>query len=154
RRVPPAVFRLPRDLLARFLNRALGVAAAVWRPQAGDTGRVVVPVRSEGLVHDLQHLLLRFGVVATVAPTVVAGDPATPVSHELVVDRPEQRAALAAHIGLLGHEAELGAVVAHARSVQDRDPAPVAATAGGSAGTSCGVAVAPAGPGDIAGDVL
>ena len=28
-----AVFRLPRDQLARFLNRALGVAAAVWRPQ-------------------------------------------------------------------------------------------------------------------------
>ena len=38
RRVPAAVFRLPRDLLARFLNRALGVGAALWRPLHGEPG--------------------------------------------------------------------------------------------------------------------
>jgi replicative DNA helicase len=121
--VPAAVFRLPRELLARFLNRALGVTASVWRPQHGEPGRLVVSTRSEGLVRDLQHLLLRFGIVSTVAQAVVAVDQATWVAHELVVDRPDQLVALAGQIGLLGHEAELGAVVAHARSVHEREVA-------------------------------
>jgi replicative DNA helicase len=119
RRVPAAVFRLPRDRLARFLNRALGVAAALWRPMHGEPGRLVVGTRSVGLVHDLQHLLLRFGVAATVSQSVVAVDQHTWLAHDLVVDEPSQLMALAAHIGLLGHEAELGAVVAHARMVSE-----------------------------------
>ena len=134
RRVPPAVFRLPRDLLARFLNRALGVAAAVWRPQHGEPGRVVVATRSEGLTRDLQHLLLRFGIVATVARSVVAVDQATWVAHDLVVDRPEALIALAGDIGLLGREAELGAMVAHARSVHELARAEVPVGGGTTAG--------------------
>jgi replicative DNA helicase len=117
RRVPAAVFRLPRDPLARFLNRALGAAARIWRPAHGEPGRVVVPTRSRGLAGDLQHLLLRFGVASTVARSVVAVDRLTWVEHEVVIDGPDDLDALATQIGVLGHEAELGAVVAHARSL-------------------------------------
>ena len=124
RRVPAAVFRLPRDLLARFLNRALGVGAALWRPMHGEPGRLVVGTRSLGLARDLQHLLLRFGIVAGVRESVVAVDQTTWLAHDLVVDEPAQLVALATHIGLLGHEAELGAVVAHARMVSERATAP------------------------------
>jgi replicative DNA helicase len=127
RRVPRAVFRLPRDLLARFLNRALGVTAAVWRPHDGRPGRLIVSARSQGLVRDLQHLLLRFGICSTVSQAVVAVDEATWVAHELVVDGGEHLVALANEIGLLGHEAELGAVVAHARAVAGGRRMPVAA---------------------------
>ena len=88
RRVPAAVFRLPRDLLARFLNRALGGAAALWRPMHGEPGRLVVGTRSQGLVHDLQHLLLRFGVASRVTQSVVAVDQTTWLAHDLVVDEP------------------------------------------------------------------
>jgi replicative DNA helicase len=125
RRVPDAVFRLPRDPLARFLNRALGVGAALWRPQGDEAGRVVVTTRSEGLAHDLQHLLLRFGILATVAPSVVAVNEATWLAYDLAVDEPAQLSALAAQIGLLGHEADLGAMVADARRIIDLrdDPA-------------------------------
>jgi replicative DNA helicase len=119
RRVPAAVFRLPRDLLARFLNRALGVGAALWRPMHGEPGRMVVGTRSLGLARDLQHLLLRFGIAARVCESVVAVDQTTWLAHDLVVDEPDQLVALATHIGLLGHEAELGAVVAHARMVSE-----------------------------------
>ena len=128
RRVPAAVFRLPRDLLARFLNRALGARAAVWRPQHGEPGRLVVVSRSLGLIHDLQHLLLRFGIVSTVSPSVVAVDQSTWLAHDLVVDQPEHLVALATHIGTLGHEGELGAVVAHARSVVESPEVAVAAS--------------------------
>jgi replicative DNA helicase len=143
RRVPAAVFRLPRDLLARFLNRALGARAAVWRPQHGEPGRLVVGTRSLGLIHDLQHLLLRFGIVSTISQSVVAVDQATWLAHDLVVDQSEHLVALATHIGTLGHEGELGAVVAHARSVVEsmavataalRAPGPPSSGGGGDAG--------------------
>jgi replicative DNA helicase len=115
RRVPRAVFRLPRDLLARFLNRALGVAGSVWRPQGQELGRLVVATRSERLARDLQHLLLRFGIAATVDYSVVAVDQATWVEHQLVVSG-RDLVVLASEIGVLGHEAELGAVVGHIRA--------------------------------------
>jgi replicative DNA helicase len=130
RRVPRAVFRLPRDQAARFLNRALGAAATVWHPLDGEPGRVVVSTRSGGLVHDLQHLLLRFGIASSVQRSVVAVDEFTWVAHELVVDGPEHLVALATEVGLLGHEAELGAVVAHARRLGASTGAPVPAHAG------------------------
>ncbi len=122
RRVPRAVFRLPRDQLARFLNRALGVIAAIWHPSGADPGRVVVTLRSHGLAHDLQHLLLRFGVGASVRRSVVAVDDATWVAHDLVVDEGAQIVTLAHEIGLLGCEAELGAIVAHARGLASGRP--------------------------------
>ncbi len=117
RRVPRAVFRLPPGQLARFLNRALGAVAAVWRPGGDEPGRVVMSLRSPGLAHDLQHLLLRFGIGGSVRSSVVAVDDATWVAHELVVDEPLQIVALAQEIGLLGREPELGAIVAHARGL-------------------------------------
>jgi replicative DNA helicase len=124
RRVPRPVFRLPRDQLARFLNRALGGIAAVWHPAGNEPGRVVVTLRSAGLAHDLQHLLLRFGVRASVRRSVVAVDDATWVASELVVDEGPQIVALAQEIGLLGREAELGAIVAHARRRAALQPPP------------------------------
>jgi len=138
RRVPRAVFRLSRDLLARFLNRALGSASAVWRPAGDEPGRVVVALRSPRLARDLQHLLLRFGIGASVRPSVVAVDDATWLAHELVVDEPAQVIALAEEIGLLGHEAPLGGIVAHARRTMRREPADLVSVGGegGGAGAS------------------
>src|SRR5918998_1180117 len=138
RRVPAAVFRLPRDLLARFLNRALGASANVWRPSSGTAGRLVVSTRSRGLALDLQHLLLRFGILSTVDQSVVAVDQLTWVEHELVVDDADHLVGLATQIGVLGHEAELCAVAAPARSLAERRGASVSAHAGG------GIAPAPA----------
>jgi replicative DNA helicase len=133
RRVPRAVFRLPRAQLARFLNRALGVSAAVWRPGGGRPGRVVVATRSAGLVRDLQHLLLRFGVFATATQAVVASEEATWSEYDLAVEGVDDLVTLANEIGVLGHEAELGAVVAQARALAGHE-APVSVTCGGGAG--------------------
>jgi replicative DNA helicase len=134
RRVPRAVFRLPRDLLARFLNRVLGMVGSVWQPGNGDPGSVVLVVRSAGLARDLHHLLLRFGVSATLRQPVVAVHDATWVAHELVVHAPADLVALAQEIGVLGQEAELGPVVAHARRVHPGElPALVAVGSGAQA---------------------
>jgi replicative DNA helicase len=120
RRVPMAVFRLPRDQLAWFLNRALGAIAAVWHPDGAEPGGVIVTLRSPGLAHDLQHLLLRFGIGASVRRPVVAVDDVTWVAHELVVDEGPQIVALAREIGLLGRDSELGAIAAHAHNLVGR----------------------------------
>jgi replicative DNA helicase len=142
RRVPKAVFRLPREQLARFLNRALGAASSVWRPRQGAPGRLVVASRSPGLAQDLRHLLLRFGVGATVERAVVAVEQATWTEDELVVTGAEDLSALASEIGVLGREAELGAILAHARAVveaeHDAARVPAAAGAGRRSGSGSG----------------
>ena len=123
RRVPPAVFRLPRELLARFLNRALGAGggavapparrarpAGGRRPQPGPGARPAAPaaaVRRRG--HGR-------------AQSVVAVDQATWPAHDLVVTAAERpRRAGRPTSASSGHEAELGAVVAHARTVRDAE---------------------------------
>jgi replicative DNA helicase len=118
RRVPPAVFRLTRDLLARFLNRLLGSTATVWQPSPDEPGGLVVTVRSEGLAADLHHLLLRFGVAAVRREAVVAVDEATWVAHELVVEQPSAVLALAEEVGVLGQEAALGTLASAARRAE------------------------------------
>jgi len=55
KRVPESVFSLPNDQLARFMW-------VFWWGDGGKDG--CVGLGSEGLIDDLQHLLLRFGVVA------------------------------------------------------------------------------------------
>ncbi|MGH9290362.1 MAG: replicative DNA helicase, partial [Acidimicrobiales bacterium] len=136
RRVPRAVFRLRRDQLARFLNRALGAGAAVWHPAGDEPGRVVSTLRSPGLAHDLQHLLLRFGVGASIRRSVVAVDDVTWVAHELVIDEPRHIIALAREIGLLGRETELGAIAAHARGATGHDRVELVTVGGARGGRS------------------
>jgi replicative DNA helicase len=149
RRVPRAVFRLPRDQLALFLNRALGAVAAVWHLAADEPGRVVMTLRSPGLAHDLQHLLLRFGIGASVCSPVVAVDDATWVAHELVVDEPRQIVALVHEIGLLGRKGELAVIVAQARGLTQREHPELVSVgkAGAAAPTTPTVPTVSAGPG-------
>jgi replicative DNA helicase len=60
--LPPAISRLPRQQLLRFLERLLEANRQV-RP--GRQNRISFVARSEALVCSVQHLLLRFGVVTS-----------------------------------------------------------------------------------------
>lgn len=62
--VCPPVFRLPRDLLALFLNRVF--AAGGWWTSAGRGGQMQLSYVSvsEKLIRQIQHLLLRFGIIS------------------------------------------------------------------------------------------
>jgi replicative DNA helicase len=114
--VPEAVYRLPRHQLAGYLNRVLAIAASVWLP-AGPVGqgRVTVAAPNPRFVRDLQHLLLRFGINAAVRAPIVASDETTFVSHELEIVDPDDVVRLAKEIGIVGREAALDQLVAHAR---------------------------------------
>jgi replicative DNA helicase len=118
RRVPEAVFRLPRHQVAAFLSRVFAVGASTWTGGPGD-GRVTFTTTSRRLVRDLQHLLLRFGINATVAEPVVAINDAAWVTHELEVTDPVDLVRLADEIGIVGQQAVLEQLVAPLRATTE-----------------------------------
>jgi replicative DNA helicase len=63
--MPPAIYRLPRAQLLHFLGRLLEVNRVA---RTANPGRVAFVGRSEPLVRAVQHLLLRFGVLAALRP--------------------------------------------------------------------------------------
>ncbi len=78
--MPPALFRLPRDQLLLFLGRLVAMNGAI---RVSRDERVAFAARSRRLVAQLQHLLLRFGVVTS--QRVTAGRAGSSV-HVLRVD--------------------------------------------------------------------
>ncbi|MSO87800.1 MAG: replicative DNA helicase [Acidimicrobiia bacterium] len=111
RRVPEAVYRLPRHQLATYLNRVLAAAATIAPPSGhDDAGRLRLPLASARLAQDLQHLFLRFGINAAVgAPSGGLG------RRVLEVSDAEDLARLAGEIGILGQQILLDDLVARAR---------------------------------------
>ncbi|MBI3998140.1 MAG: replicative DNA helicase [Armatimonadetes bacterium] len=67
--IPPAVFTLRRDKLALFVNRLLGSIAEVSEHPEGYTITASLPSRR--MARGLQHLLLRFGVPASLEGTTL-----------------------------------------------------------------------------------
>jgi replicative DNA helicase len=120
RRVPEALYRLPRHQLALFLNRVLAIGGSTSAPEdATGRGRVVVASASPRLVRDLQHLLLRFGINAAVrAAGSAVGAPGWP-RHELEVRGADDLARLV-NIGILGQQHALEELVVHASAVPER----------------------------------
>ncbi len=70
-RLPPAIFRLPRHRLTRFLDRLFATDGTSWVSRAGDA-RVGYASLSEGLARDVAHALLRLGVRSKVRARQVA----------------------------------------------------------------------------------
>jgi replicative DNA helicase len=106
KRVPDAVFTLPRHQLALFLNRLFGGGGSIEvRP-----GGVVVlawSAVSEALVRDVQHLLLRFGCNARLRRRTVGELDARRPAFELqVTDRDEVHRFLH-EVGIYSRETEL-----------------------------------------------
>ncbi len=93
KRVPVAVFSLPNDQLAQFI-------ATVWQCDGYVAPGPSIALANRGLIDDLAHLLLRFGIKSTVteAPNNKAG------AWRLSV-RADSFEAFATHINLYGDKA-------------------------------------------------
>ncbi len=61
--IPPGVFELQREQVALFVNRLISTLA-IQKEKGGHSG-LVCASKSEGLLRQLQHLLLRFGVLSS-----------------------------------------------------------------------------------------
>ncbi|MDR5898006.1 replicative DNA helicase [Halomonas vilamensis] len=65
KRVPDCVFRLPKQPLALFLNRLFACDGSAF-VQANGQGRISYASSSRELIRDVQHLLLRFGILSKI----------------------------------------------------------------------------------------
>ncbi|HET7233352.1 MAG TPA: replicative DNA helicase [Longimicrobium sp.] len=94
---PEAVFTLPRAQLALFLNRFMAVAGGAFVAMSGEP-LVRLERRSERFVRQLQHLLLRFGVLAGIRVAKRGGHPA----WVLEISEAEAVLEFNAQVGLFG----------------------------------------------------
>src|SRR6185369_2406274 len=109
--VPPVVFTLQRAEIALFLNRLFAVDGRTTlqpdgQPQIGFTSS------SERLARQVQHLLLRFGIVAALRERRIRHRGTLRTAYQLDVSDPPSIRSFVDDIGILGHEEALARVAA------------------------------------------
>jgi replicative DNA helicase len=108
--VPDVVFKTPRHELSLFLNRLFttdGWATVLSSGQA-QLGYCTV---SERLARQVQHLLLRFGVVASLRQRTVRYKSSSRTAYQLDITEARSIRAFVEQIGIFGKEAALVRVV-------------------------------------------
>ncbi|HKR01466.1 MAG TPA: DnaB-like helicase C-terminal domain-containing protein, partial [Pyrinomonadaceae bacterium] len=107
--IPPKIFQLRRELVALFLNRLFatdGWAALLSSGQA----QLGYSSTSERLIRQVQHLLLRFGVVASLKKRAVKYKDERRVAWQLDITDARSIETLIKEIGIHGKEDTLAAV--------------------------------------------
>ena len=104
KRVPACIFRLPREQLALFLRTLFSCDGSVYVNGQGQPG-LSYATKSRQLAEDVQHLLLRFGIVAKLRTKRSRVRGAEYTSYEVVALGIPQVQRFVASIGILGAEA-------------------------------------------------
>ena len=125
--IPPVIFKLRRNLLALFLNRLLATdgwatVLSSGQPQLGFSSV------SERLAGQVQHLLLRFGVIASLKKRSVKYRDERRVSWQLDITDVRSIKTLVHEIGIYGKEkalAEVCKAIENRRYQTNRDLIPV-----------------------------
>jgi replicative DNA helicase len=125
--IPAAIFRLKRPLLALFLNRLFAIdgwASALSSVQA-HLGYASTSVR---LARQVQHLLLRFGVIASLKQRSVNYGDERRTAYQLDITDARSIKTFVDDIGIFGNEKALAAVLltlSNRRYQTNRDLMPV-----------------------------
>ncbi len=109
--IPAAVFSLPRAQLALFLNRLFatdGWACVTSRSRLAQFGFATT---SKRLARQIQHLLLRFGIVAGLRERAVNYKSARRAAWNLFITDPASIKVFAEDIGIFGKEAQVAEVL-------------------------------------------
>jgi replicative DNA helicase len=105
--IPKAVFTLPRPLLALFLNRLFATdGRAPAAPDSG-TAQIEYATASERLARQIQHLLLRFGVLASVRNRSTPSGKTRREAWRLEITDPVSLRTFAQEIGIFAGETHL-----------------------------------------------
>ncbi len=127
--VPEAVFRLPRKQLGLFLSRLFATDGSAWWTDSGrGYGRISYSSVSSRLIHDVQHLLLRFGLNARIRRRLVLYRGERRPAFELQIMGAEEICRFAEEIGIFAKESALDRLVAevcHKAKGYTRDSLPV-----------------------------
>jgi replicative DNA helicase len=106
--VPEAIFKLPERQLALFLSRLFATDGSAWT--SGSMFRIEYSTVSRQLAMDVQHLLLRFGVIAKVTQRRVRHGDATRTAFDVSFRDPQSVAAFANRIGIFSKERAVDSV--------------------------------------------
>jgi replicative DNA helicase len=125
--IPGCVFQLPQPQLALFLNRLFATDGWATVLSSGQVQLGFASV-SERLVRQIQHLLLRFGVIARLKPRSVLYQEQRRPAYQLDITDALSIKTFAEEIGIFGKEAALDRAItqlARRRYQSNRDLIPV-----------------------------
>lgn len=126
--IPAAVFTLPREQLALFLNRLFATDGWASVQTTVDVAQIGYSSVSERLIREVQHLLLRFGIISRIRPRMARYNGTRRPSWQLEVTERSSIERFAQEIGIFGKEAAVQAVlqaVSARRRKAFRDTVPV-----------------------------
>ena len=103
KRVPAMIFELPRDKMALFLNRLFTCDGSIYVQNCHQAG-ISYSTVNEDFARDVQHLLLRFGIVAKLRSRAILYRGERRAAYELRVVRQEDIARFVREIGIFGKE--------------------------------------------------
>lgn len=106
--VPPFVFRLPRPQLAQFLNRLFATDGWASLLSSGQA-QIGFASTSERMIRQVQHLLLRFGIVGSLRLRSIKYRETRRTAWQLNVTDQESIQVFATEIGMFGKETQLAA---------------------------------------------
>lgn len=69
--IPPPIFNLPKNRLALFINRLFSCDGSIFRDKETPNWRISYASSSKELIKQVQHLLLRFGVVSKIREKLI-----------------------------------------------------------------------------------
>lgn len=120
--VPAEAFELPRHHIALLLNRLF--ATDGWASIQLDTGAAQIGFASvsERLARDVQHLLLRLGIIAALRRREVRHGEGRRTAFQLTITHRPSILTFAEEVGILGKQEALDAVVEVVRSRRSDHP--------------------------------
>ena len=113
--IPAPIFQLPKAQLAQFINRLFATDGWASLLKSGQSQLGFSSV-SERMARQLQHLLLRFGVIAKLRQRAVKYKETRRVAWQLDITDAQSIGTFAAEIGIKGKEQALAAAVAASAS--------------------------------------
>lgn len=121
--IPEAIFRLPREQVCRFLNRLFATDGTAWVSSAG-YARVGYSSLSRDLVDGVAHLVRRLGLRVKVRGGQIEDRNTQQQSFELEITDSTSVTRFCDEVGILGKEAAVERVRAHATDTVGRSASP------------------------------
>ncbi len=120
KRIPQAIFELRKPLVALFLNRLFACDGSIYQGRTANP-QVSYGTVSEGLARDVQHLLLRFGVIAQLRRREVSYRGEKRPACEIVITGRQDVLTFLEEIGAFGKEQQAAALAETYNTRQSRD---------------------------------
>lgn len=118
--IPDLVFRLARKLVALFLNRLFATDGWVALTE-GQAPQLGYATASEKLARQVQHLLLRFGIIAKLRERNVPYKQGTRRAFQLDITHGDSIRTFASEIGIFGKEDRLSGALTRLSTAQTRN---------------------------------